>query len=137
SPEIWGVQIEVGPQLAAERADVSHIQGHLRSEVARHREGQVLDGRRKEARIEGIEEPGSVRHRNHCTVWIRQESRLDRYQARVGDELLETEIGTGTRDAVRCVAAAGRIADCGVEDESASTAEELDLVSATHRRLPL
>ena len=69
---------------------------------------------------------------------LRQESRLNGYEARVADEFLKTEIGISRRnDVVRRVAAAGWVSDRGVEDESASASEELDLVSATHRRLAL
>jgi len=56
--------------------------------------------------------------------------------ALIGDKFLETEIGIrGRYDVIRSVGAARRIAECGVENESASATGILDLVAAAHRRL--
>src|SRR5688572_21695845 len=136
--EVGGIEIEVGPKLAAQRADISQIQSHLGCEVARDRKREVLAGRSEVVRIEGIEKTRSIRHRNDVPRRLRQESWHDRYQARCGDEFLKTEIRIGGRDDIaRGVAAAGRVADRGVEDESASASEELELVSAAYCRLAL
>src|SRR5207249_1414373 len=74
----------------------------------------------------------------YCSGRVRQEQRLNGRQTWIRQHLLDAEVGVGGRnDVVRGVAATGGIAECCVDDESASASDILNLISAAQCCLTL